>query len=128
MSLTIDITPKLGTKLKELVVKKGLDLDHFVNELLEKQLQSISSKEDELLLKINLGISEEKWTTYYRLIEKRKAETLTSIEHQQLIDISNEIEIANAERIKHLVELAQLREVSLKDLMHDLGIKPNNYV
>jgi len=128
MSITIDITPQLATKLKELVVKKGLDLDHFVNELLEKQLQSISSKEDELLLKINLGISEEKWTTYYKLIEKRKAETLTSIEHQQLIGISNEIEIANAERMKHLVELSQLRGVGLQILMNDLGIKPNNHV
>ncbi len=73
MFITINITPQLATKLKELVVKKGLDLDHFVNELLEKQLQSISSKEDELLLKINLGISEQKWKRYYKLIEKRKS-------------------------------------------------------
>lgn len=128
MSITIDIAPQLAIKLKELVVKKGLDLDYFVNDLLEKQLQSISSKEDELLLKINLGIAEEKWTTYYNLIEKRRAETLNTIEHQQLIGISNEIEIANAERMKHLIQLSQLRGIGLQTLMNDLGIKPNSHV
>ncbi len=128
MSITVDIAPKLANKLKELVVQKGLDLDNFVNKLLEEQLDSIATKEDELLLKINLGIAEEKWKLYYQLIEKRKAETLTTVEYQQLIDLSNEIEIANAERMKYLVQLAQMRKVSLKVLMNDLGIKPNSHV
>ena len=128
MAITIAIAPDLEAKLKGLTNRKGMNLEELVNDLLQKQLEQITSTEDELLKKINLGISSKKWRTYYQLVEKRKAETLTQIEHQQLIGITNEIELANAERMRYLVELAQLRGVNLKDLMNDLGIKPNHHV
>jgi len=58
------------------------------------------------------------------LKQKRRAETLTEAEHQTLIEISNQVEEANARRIKSLVQLAALRNVSLETLMADLQIMP----
>jgi hypothetical protein len=39
-----------------------------------------------------------------------------------LIKISDQIEQANAERMKYLIELADLKQVSLEALMDSLGI------
>jgi len=52
---------------------------------------------------IDLGISEEVLQRYLLLLKKRDREQLTSDEHEELIAISDEIEIANAERVKKLV-------------------------
>jgi hypothetical protein len=53
---------------------------------------------------INLGISEEVLQRYLLLLKKRDREQLTSDEHEELITISDEIELANAERVRKLVE------------------------
>jgi hypothetical protein len=57
------------------------------------------------------------------LIEKRDNLTLSETEQTELIRISDQIEEANAERLTHLIELANLRNVDLDDLMETLGLK-----
>ncbi len=64
------------------------------------------------------------WDEYYALIDKRQTETLTADGHHRLIEISDQIEALNVERIQALVQLAALRQQSLDDVMEDLGIKP----
>jgi hypothetical protein len=41
-----------------------------------------------------------------------------------LVDIADQIELANARRIAALIQLAQLRHTSLEELMDQLGIQP----
>ena len=53
---------------------------------------------------MNLGISEEVLQRYLLLLKKRDREQLTSDEHEKLMAISDEIELANAERVRKLVE------------------------
>jgi hypothetical protein len=83
--------------------------------------------EAELLLKINKGIPDDLRERYYALIEKRRAGTLTPDEHKTLLQLTDEVEKLDAERVKYLVELAQLRQVPLRDLMKSLGIKRPDY-
>ena len=64
----------------------------------------------------------------HALIAKRCAETLTSQEQATLIEISDQIEQANARRIQYLIELANLRGTSLETLMQKLGIEAPAYV
>jgi hypothetical protein len=80
--------------------------------------------EGELLNKINLDISETDWTNYRHLIGLMRAETITEKEHKDLIALGDKIEIANAERVKYLFELAELRGISVEKLMKNLGIAP----
>ena len=42
----------------------------------------------------------------------------------ELLQITDQIEGANVERMKHLIALAKLRSVTLPDLMQSLGIQP----
>lgn len=130
MSITINISPELEEKLRAKATVAGLAIDRYIERLLQVQVQGTEGQsaplpkdEAELLEKINLSISPGQWERYYDLVARRNAETLTPAEHKELIRISDAIEEANAVRIRHLVELAQLREISLEELMEELGIK-----
>lgn len=132
MSITINIKPELEEKLNEIAVQEGKQVDNVIVELLEGQLLpepviDPKKRELELLQKISTGISTETWEKYYQLVEKRDAETLTEAEYNKLLEMVNHIELANAERIKHLVELAKIRQTSLEDLMEELGISPQRH-
>jgi hypothetical protein len=107
------------------------DLENFVSRVMEIQAQrkapTLSAEESELLLRINQGLSPDTWKQYEELKQKRRAGTLTEMEHQTLIDISNQIEEANARRMESLGQLAILRNVSPEKLMADLQITQQTY-
>lgn len=103
-------------------------LEWLYRDALEPRAQGLPPTEAELLQNINLGLSEVQWQRYHTLVAKRRAETLTPQEHQELIEMSDQIERANARRIESLVELAKLRQTSLENLMRDLGITAPAYV
>ena len=64
---------------------------------------------------------------YDVLSAKRRAETLTSEEHQELLTLIDRVEQADAERARALTDLAQLRKISVPALMAALGISPPDY-
>lgn len=128
MPITINLSPELEERLKEVAEKTGKDVGNYILSMLEEKLHpgpgSPREKEAELLQHINLGISQEEWARFFQLIEKRDAEQLRPEEYQELLDLTNAIELANARRMEYLVELSILREVPLDDLMEELGIQP----
>jgi hypothetical protein len=77
-----------------------------------------------MTLTIDTGLPSESWERYHRLIEKRRAETLTLEEQSELIQLSDRIEELNVERMAALAELARLRRKALPDLLHQLAIRP----
>jgi hypothetical protein len=85
-------------------------------------LENGGSKESDILQEINLGVSADTWSRYHTLIGKRQDETLTDAEQQQLIEISDRLEVANVCRMKALIELSDLRGQSLSTVMQELGI------
>ena len=88
----------------------------------------LPEEEAQLLLRINQGIPADFLAQYQLLLQKRDAETLTDSEHSRLIQLSTQIEQIGAQRLEALADLAQLRQVSLLDLMETLGIQPVSYV
>jgi hypothetical protein len=84
--------------------------------------------EAQLLLRINQGIPADLLAQYQILRQKREAEILTEPEHDRLIQLSTQIEQIGAQRLEALAHLAQLRQVSLLDLMETIGIQPVSYV
>lgn len=108
------------------------DLDRLLQEVAALRAQRrayvLPASEAQLLNKINQGIPTELRTQYQTLRVKLEAETLTEQEHQTLIQLSNQIEQLDTQRLEALVNLAQLRRVSLKDLMETLAITPVTYV
>jgi hypothetical protein len=122
------------TQLQRQAQKVGLQPEEYVVNTLREHLREqqsqpsvLSPVEAELLQKINSGLSQVDWQRYHTLTDKRRDETLTAEEQSELIALSNQIEVANAERIEHLVALAKLRQTSLETVMVDLGIQSPTY-
>jgi hypothetical protein len=131
MSLTIELPTSIEQQFRQEATSKGLSLDNYLVQVLKQVAQLSQLKvaqkplsEASLLKKINLGISDSEWATYKELIVLRREERLTEQDHEKLIALGDKIENANALRMQHLLALAQLRNVTLPQLIADLGIKP----
>jgi hypothetical protein len=121
-----------ANKLMEAVASMGqAELEQFLLRVIALQAQRkaphLSAKESGLLIKINKGLPAEVRARLDRLVAKRKAQKLTSKEHQELLRLIDQLEEAEATRAEALAQLARLRGVSMTTLMHDLGIRPPNY-
>jgi hypothetical protein len=82
----------------------------------------LPKREAELLQQINQGLPAPQWQRYQTLNAKLLAEHITPDEHQELGALIDQIEQLEGERLAHLIELAQLRNVPLATLMAQLGI------
>ncbi len=87
----------------------------------------IKADESQLLQRIDRGIPADLLAPYQILRQKCEAETLADSEHDRLIQLSTQIEQIGAQRLEALAHLAQIRQVSLSDLMNTLGIQPASY-
>jgi hypothetical protein len=107
------------------------DLETLVNRILllraRRKAPILPSEETSLLLQINQGIPTDLHQRYHHLTEKRDAETLTNDEYEELLQLSDRIELLTAQRVEALVNLATVRQVPLLQLMNDLGIQPPSY-
>jgi hypothetical protein len=92
--------------------------------LAQRKAPSLSQPEAELLQAINRGLPPSVKRRYAELNDKLAEETLTPTEHQELLGLIDQVELANVERIRHLISLAQLRNIDLDVLMDQLGIQP----
>ncbi len=130
---TIQIEAQLSTdKLLQAVEQLSQpELEQFVSRVIalraKRRAPSLPRTEARLLLKINQGLSPKVQKRYDELIVKRRAESLTPDEYDELLRISDHVENLEARRIEHLSELARLRKTSLTSLMEDLDIRPPAY-
>ena len=88
----------------------------------------LNGKETKLLQAINRGVPTEIKERYDVLIGKKEKEDLTEDDYQELIELTAYMENHNVQRLKSLVELAKLRNVSLDDIIAQLELKPRAYV
>lgn len=101
------------------------ELENFVAAVLSIQAKrrapSLPKEEATLLQKINQGLPVATQQRFDYLNEKRRDETLTKEEHQELLTLIEQIEENDVECVKYLGQLAQWRNVSLSVLMKQLG-------
>jgi hypothetical protein len=128
MPLLVDLPPEIESLVHEVALAEGLDVSALVRETLEARVRQYDPTrpltESDLLMRINRGFSEAFWDTYRTLIAKRRAETLTDKEQQELIGMSDQLEAWHVERLRYLIKLAELRQVSLDALTQQLGLHP----
>ncbi len=108
------------------------DLELFLKELnsivAKKRITDLQKREKLLLRKINESILNEKLLErYIDLQAKMELETLTDLEHQELLYLVEKDEKIRNKRFQNLIELSQLRSISLPELMQKLGLNTFNY-
>ena len=125
MSLTIQLPMTTEHYLRE-----NMPLERYIVQLLTAtSISKISKKkkksltEAELLKHCQLAVQTDDLAEYHRLRTLYKLNKITNEERESLIQLNELIEIAHAKRMKYLVALAKLRQVSLETIMDDLGIK-----
>ena len=93
-----------------------------------KQTTDKTFRERVLLDKISqTDLSKQKAQRYQELAYKLEFETLSDTEYTEFMRLATHEEKLRNQRVKYLIELAQLRAVSLPQLMEDLGLKtPQN--
>jgi hypothetical protein len=102
-------------------------LDAFITNIISMRVQrrtSDTQKEEAILLqKINKSLSIEQIERFRTLNEKRLDSNITEEEHAELGVLIEKIEKLNVTRLKYLIALAQLRNITVRELMGQLGIQ-----
>lgn len=103
------------------------ELEYFVREInalfTRRKAQDKGNQEKNLLSKINQAVlPQNKAERYAVLIQKLEADTISDTEHSEFMDLITEEEAIRNDRVKYLIELSQLRNITLPQLMDSLGL------
>ncbi len=130
---TVQINAQLSAEDLVQAVKQlsKTELERFVRKVsllrARKIAPGLSAEESSLLLKINQGIPRKIQTRYHKLIEKRRAETLTAAEYDELLTLTDQVEEMDVKRLEYLGQLASIRQKPLTALMKELDIQTPAY-
>ncbi|MEM7536572.1 MAG: STAS/SEC14 domain-containing protein [Chloroflexota bacterium] len=107
------------------------EFEQFVEKVMalriSRRVPSLSKRETELIQKINEGVPDEVRLRFRFLRERMLDETISPDEYEELIKLTEQIEVSDSERMINLVELSQLRNVSLETVMEQLDIQTPAY-
>ena len=101
-------------------------LDAFIANILSLRIQRETpdkQKEEAILLKkINKSLSIEQIERFKALNQKRIEDNISEQEYSELLILLEKVEKLNVNRLKYLTTLARLRDVSVRELMIQLGL------
>ena len=90
--------------------------------------RKLKRREESLIAKLDkFDLSNEEQKVYRKLLQKFRTENITNVELKQLTALTDKLEGLNIERLKCLVEIAEIRQKTLPEVMKELGIKPKSY-
>lgn len=92
----------------------------------KRKTPSASERETILLMAINQAIPQKIQTRYSLMIEKLENETMTPSENLAFLKLVDKMEALQAKRLQYLLELSQLRGVSLDSVMSQLKLSTLN--
>lgn len=103
------------------------ELEYFVRELnaliTRRKTSNKAYRDRALLSKINQAVLPNGLTErYVSLHLKLEAETISESEYQEFMDLVVKEELLRNERVKYMIELSQLRGVTLPQVMSSLGL------
>ena len=108
------------------------ELDTFVAQVVALRTRraggQLGADETEFLLTINAAqLDPNQQARFDAPVAKRQEETITPVELQELIELTDIIERRDAKRLEALQELARLRQTTVGALMASLGIRTPAY-
>jgi hypothetical protein len=118
------------TELKSQLLALSITEKNEIIQFLKQDVSNVevgnsgSMSESELLSAIQHSVPAAIQSRFSALVAKRHSATLDEVEQRELCDLSDQIEGLDAQRVRHLGQLAQLRSVSIDELMQQLTIIP----
>ena len=130
MSVPVTLPNELERFLHTQAHRLGIPLETLLSRTIEERwstashAKSLSAHETALLLKLQNIFPPEQTQEYRTLCQRSDDGTLTEAERTRLLNLLEERDLQNAERLETLGELAQFRGVTLRKVMAQLGIQP----
>jgi hypothetical protein len=128
----IQLTEEQNQTLEQLASSQGRSVSELIRTGIDVLLRldapsapRLPEIESELLLEINRGLLPSSAERYKELMSRRRTGELTPEEHRELLDLTDEAEQLQADRIERLAQLARLRGKPLRAVMDELGIRPS---
>ena len=108
------------------------ELEGFINALnalaIRKRATDIGNRDKFLLRKINQTVLPEPVMERYTFLqEKMEVENLPDTEYKELLTLVDKEEKIRNKRFQYLIELSQLRNISLNELINTLGLNVSHY-
>ena len=123
---TIQLEVSPDNILEALEQMENDELTDLVSKLLNVRASRyapvLSNQETELFQHINQWLTTDEQLRRDELQQKLYEETLTDLEHQELIHLNDKAEWLNAQRVEALAQLATSRQITLPQLIQDLGL------
>jgi hypothetical protein len=115
------------TLLKDVSQMPLLEMERFVQSvnalITQKKTTDKTYRERFLLGKINQTVlAKEKIERYQLLVRRLEVETISDVEYTEFMELTDLEEQIRLERMTYLLELAQLRSITLPQLMTNLGL------
>jgi hypothetical protein len=131
VQVTSQIEIDFDEVLKGVARLENSELEQFTEKIIalraQRRAPSLPQNEAELLQKINLGVPPEVRQRYTELNIRLQEEIITTQEQNELLELTDQIEWADAERVRNLAKLAELRKVSIDSLMDQLNLHRSIY-
>jgi len=90
---------------------------------------SYNEKERALIGQAQEGLPKNKWQRFLELENKQRAETIIKSEMEELLQLSDMLEVKDSERIEAMMKLADIWSISLEEVKIKLNIQtPELYV
>ena len=97
--------------------------EQFVSEA-----KKLKRREETLIARLpKFDLSEDEKKTYKSLLQKFRAENISKEDHKRLTNLTDKLEGLNVECLKCLMEIAEIRRKTLREVMKDFNIKPKIY-
>lgn len=90
-----------------------------------RRTSGLPIEETELFLRLQTLFPQEQTQEYHALCEKSDRGVITELERIALLSLIEQRDQQNAERLALIAELAQRRGVSFREMMTELGIRPD---
>ena len=84
----------------------------------------ISEQEKKVLTKVNAPFSRKKQIRFHYLIAKRDLHTLTEEEYRELLSLTQAFEKYELRRLKLLTKLADIKKITLPEVIDYYNIRP----
>ena len=107
-----------------------VELEQFVSQitaLYDQRQIVVQSDEAKLLFQVHRSLSPEIQNRWNTLIEKRDEEKLTPSEYEELLQLTEDVEGLDVQRLEALAQLAIDRGVDLRTVMRQLNIPEPSY-
>ncbi len=133
--ITIEVNPQVRVGIDEIISGASSlatpELERFSRQIAQlvsqRREREASKREAFLLAKIRepllLPPAQRRYDLLFRKLQQEK---ISEPEHQELSKLIQQNERKGLERLKCLIELAQVRSVSLEEVMSQLGMKAVN--